>query len=313
MSLNSLYEPRFTSGWAAKATGLLCTSHSVSLGSGRKFKLHTRKIIFVMWCDFWRPSPCIIFTQQFWGRNPASADHSWDFVYRCKSNQSWFFLPRLQFYRELCHLSLKVFSHANSLIRLYTLPNFFNFKQRISQKGKTCSRIWNPQHFSLSEEVTLHVRIRLQAGKTMTVLFFRKCLWKAFMRAWMCSFKQHKYEFFFMETTNNDIGNYNWLFFPKWQQFRTGLDLDGGWVLRSNLKEIKKRKKRWTNQLEPVVETQQLFKRVKKKKKVLRVSTLAPCAGRVCETARPVYCDAAVTTLDSLKGQLFYFKNTGSI
>lgn len=82
------------------------------------------------------------------------------------------------FIRELCRLSLKVFSHANSLIRLYTLPNFFSFKQRISQKGKTCSRIWNPRHFSLSEEVTLHVRIRLQAGKTMTVLFFRNAFEK---------------------------------------------------------------------------------------------------------------------------------------
>lgn len=141
------------------------------VGSGRKFKIHTRKIVFVMWCDLWKPSPCIIFTQQFWGCNPASADHSWDFVYHCKSNQSWFFLPRLQFYRELCHLSLKVFSHANSLIRLCTLPHFFSFKQRISQKGKTCSRIWNPQHFSLSEEVTLHVRIRLQAGKTVCCFF----------------------------------------------------------------------------------------------------------------------------------------------
>lgn len=31
-------------------------------------------------------------------------------------------------------------------------------------------------------------------------------------------------------------------FFPKWQQLRTALALDGGWVLRSNLKEIKKKK-----------------------------------------------------------------------
>lgn len=32
-------------------------------------------------------------------------------------------------------------------------------------------------------------------------------------------------------------------FFPKWQQLRTGLDLDGGWVLRLNLREILKKTK----------------------------------------------------------------------
>lgn len=176
-----------------------------------------------------RLQPCIRRPQQF--------------VYLCKSNQSWFFLPRLQTRRELCRLSLKVLCHANRLIQLYTLPNLFIFKQRIAQKGKNLQHnlepaalllIWRGQ-FACKDTITCRLNYE-------SVVFFRNAFEKLSCEC-ECAAKGHKYEFFSYGKTDNVRGYNDRSCFPKWLQLRTGLDL-GGWVLRSNLNEIYKKKEK---------------------------------------------------------------------
>lgn len=130
----------------------------------------------------------------FWSCTPASADHSWNFVYRCKSTSSWFSLPRLQFHRELCRLSLKVFPHASSLIQLDTLPNFFSILNReFRKKEKLAAELGTRRPYLKRSLFTWGYDNRLEK-----LWQFQKCLYKAFVQAWLCISKpKQKYIFFF--------------------------------------------------------------------------------------------------------------------